>query len=262
MVAGDVTYHFNKEHLYGLIRIERPEKHNAISDDMICSFYKAIQNAKANQSKCLVITGAGERMFSSGGDLRDLNIDLSVDEAYRKLSNMQVVLQEILAFPVPVICLLNGDALGGGCEIATACDIRIAKEGTKFGFVQSTIGITPAWGGGAILYEKVHPSFAFHWLTQGKIYSDRLLEKKGWIHERIPEVKWDSLEEIIAPYLQKSRQLLQTLKRQYQDKLSLEKLIGEMENEVKQCSTLWHTKEHIHAVNRFLKGKQLHKLKH
>lgn len=262
MVAGDVTYHFNKEHLYGLIRIDRPEKHNAISDHMIRSFYKAIQNAKLNQSKCLVITGAGDRMFSSGGDLRDLNIDLTVDEAHRKLSNMQVVLQEILEFPVPVICLLNGDALGGGCEIATACDIRIAKEGTTFGFVQSTIGITPAWGGGAILYEKVHPSFAFHWLTQGKIYSDRLLESKGWIHECIPKEKWHHLEDMIAPYIQKSRQLLQTLKRQYQHKLSIDKLIGEMEREIKQCSILWHTEDHIDAVNRFLKGKQLHRLKH
>src|SRR5690625_5646758 len=87
-------------------------------------------------------------MFCAGGDLINFHGELTPDEAFSRLYPMKEVLYDIASFPVPTICLLNGDALGGGCEIATACDFRIAKETTKFGFVQSKLGIVPGWGGG------------------------------------------------------------------------------------------------------------------
>src|SRR5699024_7524433 len=111
-------------------------------------------------------------------------------EAEQRLLQMNEVLEKIIRFPVPVVALLNGNALGGGCELATACDIRIAKTGSVFGFVQSNIGILPGWGGGAILYKKVAASFALDWLTKGNLYAaDELLEK-GWVHQIIDGANW------------------------------------------------------------------------
>src|SRR5699024_12371085 len=99
-------------------------------------FVEKIKIARNRDIKFLIITGAGEKMFCSGCDLNHLHGDLSSDEAFKELYPMKECLYELVSFPVPTVCLLNGDALGGGCEIATACDFRIGKKGTKFGFVQ------------------------------------------------------------------------------------------------------------------------------
>src|SRR5690625_2983163 len=110
----------------------------------------------------LVIKSAGDTVFCAGGDLNDFHGSLNEEEAYNTLHIMKQVLFQIVTFPVPTICLLQGNALGGGCELATACDIRIAKENTSFGFVQSNLGILPGWGGGALLYEKLLLSLGAH----------------------------------------------------------------------------------------------------
>lgn len=111
----------------------------------------------------------------------ELHGGMEASEALEKLRVMKEVLYEIVTFPVPVICLLQGNAFGGGCELATACNIRIAKAGTEFGFVQSNLGILPVWGGGAILYEKIQPSFALQWLIEGEMYDAASLLENGWI---------------------------------------------------------------------------------
>src|SRR5699024_6048386 len=139
-------------------------------------------------------------VFCAGGDLTELHGDLPEEAAYEKLHIMKEVLYKIMMFPVPTICLLQGNALGGGCELATACDFRIAKEGTTFGFVQSNLGILPGWGGGAILYKKVAPTFAFNWLTKGAIYGAAYLHEKGWIHKIAHDEQWHDMEKLLQPY--------------------------------------------------------------
>ena len=171
-----ITY---EEKEYGTILLNRPEKRNAISVEMAKELSRILEEIKERPIKFLVIKSTGESVFCAGGDLTDFHGALSEEEAYQTLHTMKQVLFQIVTFPVPTISLLQGSALGGGCELATACDIRIAKENSKFGFVQSNLGILPGWGGGALLYEKVHPSFALQWLTEGKMYDTALLKQKG-----------------------------------------------------------------------------------
>lgn len=164
-----------------------------------------------------------------------------------------LVLFTLVSFPVPTICLLNGDALGGGCEIATACDFRIAKEATEFGFIQTKLGIIPGWGGGTLLYEKVHPSFAYHWIVEAQIYKASFLKEQGWIHKVVPNKEWGNYELLLKDYLNKSFEQMKFLKSQYKRKLSVLGLSAQMNEDVRNCSVLWDSEEHQEVVQHFLK---------
>ncbi|WP_163970758.1 enoyl-CoA hydratase/isomerase family protein [Oceanobacillus halotolerans] len=240
---------------YAIIRLNRPAKRNAISLGMAKQLKEAIEQVKEMDIKCLVITGSGDQTFCAGGDLNHLHGNLTSDEAFRNLYDMKEVLYGIASFPVPTICLLNGDAYGGGCELATACDFRLAKENTTFGFVQSKLGIMPGWGGGVLLYEKLHPSIAYQWLVEAGMYSASYLQQQGWIHRIIPSDEIDDLEKLLKPYIQKSLKQMYLFKKQYKKKLSMIGLSAQMDEEVRDCATLWDTTEHKQAVERFLSRK-------
>lgn len=242
---------YDEKDEFGTIYINRPEKRNAISVEMAEHLSSLLNKIKESEIKFLVFKSAGDNVFCAGGDLNDFHEDLTENEAYETLHTMKQVLFQIVSFPVPTICLLQGDALGGGCELATACDIRIAKENTKFGFVQSNLGILPGWGGGAILHEKVHSSFAFQWLTEGAIHDATLLYEKGWIHEIVSESLWYEEEVILEKYLKKSILQMQYLKSQYIEALSLPTLFEKMEKESSRCANLWDSKEHRQIVKQF-----------
>src|SRR5699024_12527618 len=104
------------------IRLNRPEKHNAISVEMVKELRNCLEQSKQDEVKCLVITGAGERMIYEGGDLNDLHGDLNSDEAFNHLHPMKEVLYEIASFPVQTICLYIDDAFGCGYKVITTCD--------------------------------------------------------------------------------------------------------------------------------------------
>lgn len=238
---------------YSKITLNRPEKRNAVSFGMIQELREAIKQARETKCKFLVLTGSGDKMFCAGGDLEDLNGKLSQEEAFHGLYAMKEVLFDIVSFPVPTICLLNGDAVGGGCEIATACDFRIAKASTKFGFVQTKLGITPGWGGGALLYEKVHPSFAYSWLIDARNYKAEVLLEKDWVNRIVPAELWEDQAKVLSSYVSKSVAQMEILNKQYKQRVGVLGLSALMDNEVRNCAMLWDSEEHINAVNRFLK---------
>ncbi|ASN07395.1 enoyl-CoA hydratase [Virgibacillus necropolis] len=240
---------------YSMITLNRPEKRNAISTEMARELREAIKLAREETIKFLVITGSGDNAFCAGGDLKDLHGDLTPADAFHQLYAMKEVLFDIVSFPVPTICLLNGDAVGGGCEIATACDFRIARESTEFGFVQTKLGITPGWGGGALLYEKVHSSFAYSWLIDAEVYDALFLKDKGWVHRIVPTEKWHDRTEILAVYISKSVAQMEILDKQYKQKVGVLGLSALMDEEVRNCAKLWDSEEHVDAVNKFLAEK-------
>lgn len=250
-----VTYERNASG-YGVIHLNRTEKRNAISGEMAKQLEQFLNEAEKQEIKFLVITGAEGEYFCAGGDLKDLHGELSPEEARVSLTPMKIVLENIVKFPVPVIALLNGNALGGGCELATACDIRIAKEGTVFGFIQSNIGILPGWGGGAILYKKVDLSFALDWMMRGKLYEANELLNRGWLHHIVSESEWNAQENILGPYIKKSVKQMHLLKAQFQLNIEVNILSEQMDNEMKNTADLWDSPEHKMAVQKFLSRKK------
>jgi|SRR5690625_2407964 len=240
------------ETTYGTIVLNRPDKRNAISSKMAHTLNNLLAELKNRPPKFLVIKSAGDSVFCAGGDLTELHGGLDEVEAYKRLSPMREVLYKLATFPVPTICLLQGNAFGGGCELATSCDFRIAKEGTLFGFIQTNLGILPGWGGGALLYKKVQPNFAFQWITEGAIFPANLLHKKGWLHHVVSAEKWADEATFLKQYTNKSKEQLTFLKQQFMENVQLYNIKDEMERESRESAHLWPSDEHKRAVNKFL----------
>ena len=128
-----------------VITIDRPHARNAISLETMDQFDKALDGAEG--AAALVITGAGDRAFVSGGDLKELSALRTEREAGAMAWRMRSICDRIAGFAGPTIAALNGHALGGGAEVAVAADIRLAADDIKIGFNQVALEIMPAWGG-------------------------------------------------------------------------------------------------------------------
>jgi 3-hydroxypropionyl-coenzyme A dehydratase len=152
-----------------ILRINRPEALNAMNLDVISELSKMIDIIAADESiKAVVITGAGERSFCAGADISYM-VNINPMQAEKYATSAQDVINKIDRLEKPVIAAVNGFALGGGCELAMACDIRIASSNAKIGQPEVTIGIPPGWGGTQRLMRLVGPAKAKELIFTGKM---------------------------------------------------------------------------------------------
>jgi enoyl-CoA hydratase len=150
--------------------INRPHVHNAVSLATMTEIERTLDWLEAKPTiAALILTGAGERSFVSGGDLKDFERITTYEAAVAMSRRMQLITARIRGLPVAVIGAINGDCLGGGCEVALACDIRIVSDRAHFGFKQVNLGITPAWGGRRRMVRLVGRSRALLLLLTGEL---------------------------------------------------------------------------------------------
>lgn len=154
-----------------IVTINRPHARNAIGLKTMDELDAAFAALAETDTSVVVLTGAGDRAFVAGGDLREL--DSVRDERFgaEMALKMRAVLDRIADTPVPVVAALNGAALGGGAEVAVACDFRIAADDARIGFTQVLLGVTPAWGGLERLTQLVGRARALYLATTGRILS-------------------------------------------------------------------------------------------
>jgi len=166
-----------------IIRINRQEALNAMNIDVIAELSRTIDIVGADDGiKAIILTGAGERSFCAGADIGYMaNIDPIQAEKYA--SSAQVVLNKIENLQKPVIAAVNGFALGGGCELAMVCDIRIASSNAKLGQPEVTIGIPPGWGGTQRLLRIVGPAKAKELVFTGKMITAEEAERIGLVNK-------------------------------------------------------------------------------
>jgi 3-hydroxypropionyl-coenzyme A dehydratase len=152
-----------------IIRINRPEALNAMNTDVISDLSRAIDIVGVDDGiKVVIITGVGDRSFCAGADISYM-VDIDPMTAERYASSAQSVLNKIEKLEKPVIAAVNGFALGGGCELAMVCDLRIASSNAKLGQPEVTIGIPPGWGGTQRLMRIVGPAKAKELVFTGKM---------------------------------------------------------------------------------------------
>ncbi len=138
---------FENQEGIGVITVNRPQALNALNADTMAELDRLVDTiAKDPAVKAVIITGAGDKAFVAGADIAYMQ-PLSAAEGRGWGKAGQAVFNKIENLPQPVIAAVNGFALGGGCELAMACDIRIAADKAKFGQPEVSLGITPGFGG-------------------------------------------------------------------------------------------------------------------
>ncbi|MEH7382412.1 enoyl-CoA hydratase/isomerase family protein [Bacillus sp. JJ1533] len=245
-----------KRDLQGIVwfTINRPEKWNAIDFDVMDGLLQTIAEVEGNEdARALVITGSGHKAFCSGGDLSVFQNLQTVEEAYQMLSKMGMILYKLATLLKPTIALLNGLAIGGGCELATACDYRLASQRTRFGFVQGKQGITTGWGGATLLLERIPIDKAYHLLLSGEILSAEVGKELGFIQHVLSEdnvIK--DCKKFIANEFLITTKVVKSYKKVVNRKWIATGMKERMLQEIEECSALWVMDEHLEAVQKIM----------
>ncbi|MBW7931294.1 MAG: enoyl-CoA hydratase/isomerase family protein [Gammaproteobacteria bacterium] len=195
--------------------INRPQRRNALALALLDAIGTTLAgHATDTGILCAVITGSGEKCFAAGGDLQELDAVRSAADTRTMSRRGRAALDQLRAFPVPVIAALNGLALGGGAELALACDLRIAAPNAEIGFLQAQLGVTTAWGGGIDLALTVGDRSALRILaTAARIAPARALDigLVDWVCAPGQPLE-DCVETFLEPYLCRSRAVLEGCK--------------------------------------------------
>ncbi len=169
-----------------VLRINRPETRNALTWEAMEAFAQAIERALTEPDlRALVLTGS-DGAFCAGGDLYELHDYPTYADGLRLATLMGEALQVLESLPAITIAAVEGYALGGGAEIALACDLRVMAEGTQFGLMHVRLGICPAWGGGQRLLRTVGYSTALEWLVLGRVLSAKEAAAHGLANQVVP----------------------------------------------------------------------------
>ena len=172
-----------KDEGIAIIKINRPEVLNALNKEVISELSRAIDIVGIDDNiKVVIITGTGERSFCAGADIRYV-VNINPIEAERYASFVHTLLNKVENLQKPVIAAINGYALGGGCELALACDIRIASSNAKIGQTEVTIGIPPGWGGTQRLLRITGPTKAKELIFTGKMITAEEAQRIGLVNK-------------------------------------------------------------------------------
>lgn len=170
------------------LTVNRPGAKNAIDLETMRELSSFLDELDKDASvRALIVTGAGEEAFISGGDLKHFRSLTTVYDGRDMSLMMQSILNRLEALEIPVIAAINGYAFGGGCEVAVTCDFRIAEEHAKFGFRQIKMGIMSAWGGGQRLLRLVGRSEALRLMLTGDTIDAPEALRIGLVNRVVPK---------------------------------------------------------------------------
>ncbi|MEE3062674.1 MAG: enoyl-CoA hydratase-related protein [Actinomycetota bacterium] len=167
-----------------VVMMNRPDVRNAINSKMQAELHSVVTLAgEDDRVRAVVFTGAGDRAFAAGADIESLR-DYTSETAIQ--SRMQRLFDDIEALNKPTIAAINGHALGGGCELAMACDIRIASQTARFGLPETNLAILPGAGGTQRLARLIGPGRALDMILTGRIMSAGEALETGLVSRVVP----------------------------------------------------------------------------
>ena len=168
-----------------LITINRPEKRNALNIQTRAEGAAILDELRADDSvRVVVFTGAGDKAFIAGADIAEFADRTAI--AQREVMLDRGLFNSVDSFPKPVIAMVNGNCLGGGCELALACDIRIASDKASFGQPEINLGIIPGGGGTQRLTRLVGEGKAMELILTGEIIDAQTAFLLGLVNQVVP----------------------------------------------------------------------------
>ncbi len=178
---------FGIEGNVGVITVNRPRQLNALNREVLENLRAVLEEASSNDVlRVLIITGAGSKAFVAGADIVEMaGMDAGEAKAFAEFG--QSVFDAVENCPKPVIAAVNGYALGGGCELALACDIRIAAENARFGQPEVGLGIIPGFGGTQRLARLLGKAAAMDMILTGRAVGAEEALRMGLVSKVVPE---------------------------------------------------------------------------
>jgi enoyl-CoA hydratase len=177
---------FTKEGPVAVLKINRPKSLNALNPETLMEVAACLEEIRKDKEiRCLIITGEGERAFVAGADIAAM-VSMSAVEG-RSFSQMgQAVLQALEDLPIPVIAAVNGFALGGGTELALACDLVVASDKARFGQPEINLGVIPGFGGTQRLSRRIGLPRARELIYSGDMIDAETAFRYGLVNRVVP----------------------------------------------------------------------------
>ncbi len=176
---------FRQDGAVGYVTVDRPEALNALNRGVLADLEGIFRDLdRSPEVRVVVVTGAGEKAFIAGADVRE--IQEAGEARHELIDDGKRILRSIGNSSKVVIAAVNGYALGGGCELALFCDLRIAAEHAKFGFPEAKLGVMPGYGGTQLLPRLIGPARAKHLLFTGEIVGADAAYRLGLVDKVCP----------------------------------------------------------------------------
>ena len=246
---------YEEDKTTSILTISRPKALNALNSQVLEEIDRTLDSIDLNKIKALIITGSGEKSFVAGADIAEMSkLTKKEGEAFGKKGND--IFRKLEAFPIPVIAAINGFALGGGCEIAMSCDIRICSENAIFGQPEVGLGITPGFGGTQRLARIVGPGMAKQMIFTGQTIKAQEALRIGLVNEIYPQNELLANAKKIAENIVKNiAHAVKNSKEAINDGLQVD-MDKAIEIEEKLFGDCFETNEQREAMDNFLhKGK-------
>jgi enoyl-CoA hydratase len=254
-VNGNVLY--AEDDGVGILTVNRPEVHNALNLQTILELREVCLKLRAeDRLRAMILTGAGEKTFLSGGDLKEFQHLKTTEEARHMTSSMKEVTDMLAGFPWPVIAAVNGLAVGGGCETAVACDFRIASRSAKLGYRQVVLGIISGWGGGPRLVHLLGRGRALRLMATGYLLSAEEALAIGLVDQVVPA------DQVIPSALALARRIAENAPlavRAYKRLVQLTvrvPLEAALEFETELFGPVWVSEDHDECVRAFFEKRK------
>jgi enoyl-CoA hydratase/carnithine racemase len=239
----------------GTITINRPDSRNSLNTQVLGDIRQALAECRHDQGVGVVVfTGAGDRAFAAGADIGELRERTALDAL---ASIMQGVYDEIETYEKPTIAAVNGFALGGGCELAMACDIRIASGNARFGLPEVTLAIIPGAGGTQRLSRLVGKGKAMEMILTGEMVDAVEARRIGLVTQVVEEDEslMDRVRETAAAILEKGPLAVRLAKLAIQTGFETDQKTGLVIERLAQA-VLFNTEDKSEGTSAFLEKRK------
>jgi enoyl-CoA hydratase len=190
--------HYQVREPLAVVALDRPKVLNALNRATLNELEAVFQQIAADESiRCVLLTGAGEKAFAAGADIQELS-EVNAAQGKELAERGQRVFDQIANCPKPVIACVNGFALGGGCELALACTLRLASDNAKFGQPEVKLGLIPGYGGTQRLPRLIGKSAALKLLLTGALIPAEEAYRLGLVDEVVAPDRLMSRAEDLA----------------------------------------------------------------